>query len=65
MALRVPVMTGGQEPAPAKAGVGCASCTGGDWDKATLTDRARQIIREAADNSTKVKHPHRGERLHR
>jgi len=25
-----------------------------DWDKATLTDRARQIIREAADNSTKV-----------
>ncbi|HUN40644.1 MAG TPA: OmpA family protein [Acetobacteraceae bacterium] len=26
-----------------------------DWDKATLTDRARQIIREAADNSTHVK----------
>ena len=25
-----------------------------DWDKATLTDRARQIIRGAADNSTKV-----------
>ncbi len=25
-----------------------------DWDKATLTDRARQIIREAADHSTKV-----------
>ena len=25
-----------------------------DWDKATLTDRARQIIREAADASTKV-----------
>jgi outer membrane protein OmpA-like peptidoglycan-associated protein len=25
-----------------------------DWDKATLTDRARQIIREAADNSTHV-----------
>ena len=24
-----------------------------DWDKSTLTDRARQIIREAADNSTK------------
>ena len=23
-----------------------------DWDKATLTDRARQIIKEAADNST-------------
>jgi len=27
-----------------------------DWDKATLTDRARQIIREAADNSTKVQY---------
>ena len=25
-----------------------------DWDKATLTDRARQIISEAATNSTKV-----------
>jgi opacity protein-like surface antigen len=25
-----------------------------DWDKATLTDRARQIIKEAADNSTQV-----------
>jgi len=27
-----------------------------DWDKATLTDRARQIIHEAADNSTKVQY---------
>ena len=27
-----------------------------DWDKATLTDRAREIIREAADNSTKVQY---------
>jgi outer membrane protein OmpA-like peptidoglycan-associated protein len=27
-----------------------------DWDKATLTDRARQIVREAADNSTKVQY---------
>ena len=27
-----------------------------DWDKATLTDRARQIIREAADNSTRVQY---------
>jgi len=26
-----------------------------DWDKAALTDRARQIIKEAADNSTHVK----------
>ncbi|PPQ35031.1 OmpA family protein [Rhodopila globiformis] len=25
-----------------------------DWDKATLTDRARQIVKEAADNSTHV-----------
>jgi outer membrane protein OmpA-like peptidoglycan-associated protein len=27
-----------------------------DWDKATLTVRARQIIREAADNSTHVQY---------
>ncbi|HXR94060.1 MAG TPA: OmpA family protein [Steroidobacteraceae bacterium] len=27
-----------------------------DWDKATLTDRARQIIRQAADSSTKVQY---------
>jgi OmpA-OmpF porin, OOP family len=27
-----------------------------DWDKATLTDRARQIIREAADNSSHVQY---------
>ncbi len=27
-----------------------------DWDKATLTDRARQIIREAAQNSTRVQY---------
>lgn len=27
-----------------------------DWDKATLTDRAREIIRNAADNSTKVQY---------
>jgi outer membrane protein OmpA-like peptidoglycan-associated protein len=27
-----------------------------DWDKATLTDRARQIIGEAAQNSTKVQY---------
>jgi OmpA-OmpF porin, OOP family len=25
-----------------------------DWDKATLTDRARQIIKDAADNSSRV-----------
>ena len=27
-----------------------------DWDKATLTDRARQIVKEAADNSTQVQY---------
>lgn len=27
-----------------------------DWDKATLTDRAKQIVSEAAENSTKVKY---------
>jgi outer membrane protein OmpA-like peptidoglycan-associated protein len=27
-----------------------------DWDKATLTDRARQIIKEAAANSTSVQY---------
>jgi opacity protein-like surface antigen len=27
-----------------------------DWDKATLTDRARQVIKEAADNSTRTQY---------
>ena len=27
-----------------------------DWDKATLTDRARSIVKEAADNSTRVQY---------
>ena len=27
-----------------------------DWDKALLTDRARQIVKEAADNSTRVQY---------
>jgi opacity protein-like surface antigen len=27
-----------------------------DWDKATLTDRARQIVKDAADNSTHVQY---------
>jgi OOP family OmpA-OmpF porin len=27
-----------------------------DWDKASLTERARQIIKEAADNSTRVQY---------
>ncbi len=29
-----------------------------DWDKYNLTDRARQIIREAAENSTRVQYTH-------
>ena len=27
-----------------------------DWDKATLTERARAIVKEAADNSTRVQY---------
>lgn len=27
-----------------------------DWDKATLTERAREIVKEAADNSTRVQY---------
>ena len=27
-----------------------------DWDKATLTDRARQIVKEAAESSTRVQY---------
>ena len=27
-----------------------------DWDKATLTDRARAIVKEAADNSSRVQY---------
>ena len=27
-----------------------------DWDKATLTDRARQVVKEAADNSTRIQY---------
>ena len=27
-----------------------------DWDKATLTDRARQIVKQAANNSTHVQY---------
>ncbi len=38
-------------PAPSRSYIGLF-----DWDKATLTDRARQIIKEAADNSTRVQY---------
>lgn len=47
--------------APAPAAVPAAAAARSylvffDWDKATLTDRARQIISEAAANSTKVQY---------
>jgi opacity protein-like surface antigen len=40
-------------PAPAAARSYMVSF---DWDKATLTDRARQIVKDAADNSTHVQY---------
>ena len=48
-------------PPPAPAAVPAAAVARSylvffDWDKATLTDRARQIIREAADNSPRVQY---------
>jgi outer membrane protein OmpA-like peptidoglycan-associated protein len=53
-------LTFGQPPPPPAPGAVPAAATARsylvffDWDKATLTDRARRIIREAADNSTHV-----------
>ena len=49
VAAPVPVAT----PAPAAAR---SYLVFFDWDKATLTDRARAIIKEAADNSTRVQY---------
>lgn len=57
----------GQAPAPAPAPMPAAAPAPAvqpaksylvffDWDKATLTERARQIIHEAADNSTHVQY---------
>ena len=43
----------GRAPAPAPAR---SYLVFFDWDKATLTDRAQQIIKEAADNSTRVQY---------
>jgi len=53
--------TFGQPPPPAPAAIPAPAAARSylvffDWDKATLTDRARQIIREAAGNSTKVQY---------
>ena len=52
VAPRAPAAT---EAAPA-ASLACSYLIFFDWDKATLTDRARQIISEAASNSTKVQY---------
>jgi outer membrane protein OmpA-like peptidoglycan-associated protein/outer membrane protein W len=53
----------GQTPPPAPAPVAAPAPAPArsylvffDWDKATLTDRARQIIKDAADNSTRVQY---------
>jgi outer membrane protein OmpA-like peptidoglycan-associated protein len=51
----------GEAPAPAPAPTPVAAPARSylvffDWDKAVLTTRARQIIHEAADNSTKVQY---------
>jgi opacity protein-like surface antigen len=49
----VPVAAPAVAPAPAAAR---SYLVFFDWDKATLTDRARQIVKEAADNSTRVQY---------
>jgi outer membrane protein OmpA-like peptidoglycan-associated protein len=48
-----PVAAAAAAPAPAAAR---SYLVFFDWDKATLTDRARQIVKEAADNSTRVQY---------
>ena len=53
VARPVPIRAAQKTPAPAPAR---SYLVFFDWDKATLTDRARQIIKEAADNSTHVQH---------
>ena len=49
--MPAPAPTAAAAPAPAPAR---SYLVFFDWDKATLTARAQQIIKEAADNSTKV-----------
>ena len=51
----------GQPPPPSPVAVPAAAAARSylvffAWDRATLTDRARQIVREAADNSAKVRY---------
>ncbi len=56
-----PAPVGSPAPAPARSYLVFF-----DWDKANLTERARAIVKEAADNSTRVQyHPYRGQRLYR
>jgi OmpA-OmpF porin, OOP family len=50
-----PVPTTAPAPAPAPA-PSRSYVVFFDWDKATLTDRARAIIKEAAENSTRVQY---------
>jgi OmpA-OmpF porin, OOP family len=47
----VPVPAAAPAPAPSRSYLVFF-----DWDKATLTDRARAIVKEAADNSTRVQY---------
>jgi OmpA-OmpF porin, OOP family len=55
VAQPVPVPTPAAEAAPAPAPAR-SYLVFFDWDKATLSDRARQIVKEAADNSTHVQY---------
>ncbi len=50
-----PVPKPAEQPAPAPAEAR-SYLVFFDWDKATLTDRARQIIKDAAENSTRVQY---------
>ena len=53
--VAAPVATPVQAPVPAQAPAR-SYLVFFDWDKATLTDRARAIIKQAADNSTHVQY---------
>jgi OOP family OmpA-OmpF porin len=53
--VAAPVAAPVAQPAPAPAAAR-SYLVFFDWDKATLTDRARQIVKEAADNSTRVQY---------
>jgi opacity protein-like surface antigen len=53
VAAPVPALVAQAAPAPAPAR---SYLVFFDWDKATLTDRARQVVKEAADNSTRIQY---------